>query len=80
MLQLKTPFNGIRGMPAIQAASAPQDIKDIIAYLRTTYPSQHQGGGDLGGGNPDTLATSRLMERNSRTIIATVVMSMEMEM
>ena len=45
--------NGIGGMPAIQAASAPQDIKDIIAYLRTTYPSQGQGSGDPGGGNPD---------------------------
>lgn len=45
--------NGIGGMPAIQAASAPQDIRDIIAYLRTTYPSQNQGGGDTNSGNPD---------------------------
>ena len=45
--------NGIGGMPAIQAASAPQDIKDIIAYLRTTYPNHNQGGGDTNGGNPD---------------------------
>ena len=39
-------------MPAIQAVSSQQDTDDIIAYLRTTYPSQNQGGGDTNGGNP----------------------------
>jgi mono/diheme cytochrome c family protein/cytochrome c553 len=44
--------NGIGGMPAIQAVASQQDTDDIIAYLRTTYPSQNQGGGDTNGGNP----------------------------
>ena len=48
-------MNGIGGMPAIADVQNQTDIDDLIAYLRTTYPSQNQGGGDTngGGGGPD---------------------------